>query len=126
MARKAAKVDDNQKEIANAFRSMGVSVVVTSSAHDGFPDLVVGWGGITVLVEVKDGDKPPSKRKLTPKQVELHDSFLGAITVVETVGQAIELAKRIRLVASHVNANWQVKGDESNAGQHNKRAAHTI
>lgn len=109
MARRAAKVDANQQEIVDAFRSMGVSVLITSSTGDGFTDLVVGWGGITVLVEVKDGSQPPSKRKLTPEQQKLHGSFLGGITVVESVAHVIELVKRIRAVASHVNANWQVK-----------------
>lgn len=111
MVRRAAKVDANQDEIVNAFSSMGVSVIITSSAHDGFTDLVVGWGGITVLVEVKDGNKPPSKRKLTPDQEKLHASFLGAITVIENIDQAIELVKRIKTIASHVNANWQIRGD---------------
>lgn len=109
MVRRAAKVDANQTEIVDAFRSMGVSVLITSSAGDGFTDLVIGWGGITVLVEVKDGNKVPSERKLTPKQQDLHGSFLGAITVVECVAHVVELVKRIRAIASHVNANWQVR-----------------
>jgi hypothetical protein len=112
MVRRAAKVDANQTEIVDAFRSMGVSVLITSSAGDGFTDLVIGWGGITVLVEVKDGNKAPSERKLTPKQQDLHTSFLGAITVVENTDQAIELVNRIRLIAGHVNANWQLTGDK--------------
>ena len=56
-ARRAAKIDDNQPELVRLMRAMGVSVAITSAAHDGFTDLVVGFGGITVLVEVKDGSK---------------------------------------------------------------------
>lgn len=43
--RRAAKTDDNQKEIVAAFRRLGFTVAVTSALGQGFPDLVVGkWG----------------------------------------------------------------------------------
>lgn len=97
--RRAAKVDDNQAELVDLFRTAGMSVAVTSAAHDGFPDLVLGYGGITVLVEVKDGAKPPSKRHLTDKQQEFHGAFKGAITVIEDAEQALCLVKTIRQAA---------------------------
>ena len=42
--RRAAKIDDNQNELVALIRAMGVSVAITSAAHDGFTDLVVGFG----------------------------------------------------------------------------------
>ena len=104
--RRAAKVDDNQNALVSIWRSMGISVAITSASHDGFPDVVLGYGGITVLVEIKDGNKPPSKRKLTPDQVKFHNEFKGAITVVETQEQALELADTIKKRANAVKFKW--------------------
>lgn len=115
MPRRAARVDRNQAELVKVMRQMGASVEITSGAHDGFPDVVVGWGGVTVLVEVKDGDKIPSKRKLTPDQIVFHDRFKGAVTVIETEQQAIELVNRIRRLAGMIGpADWNLGAVASN------------
>jgi hypothetical protein len=87
---------------------MGVSVAITSAAHDGFTDLVIGFGGVTVLVEVKDGSKEPARRKLTPQQVTFHGSFKGAITVIENEQHAVELVNRIKKVAASTRTDWNV------------------
>lgn len=90
--RRAAKIDANQNEIVEALRDAGYSVCVTSVVGQGFPDLIVGKGGIprtNVLMELKDGSLPPSKRKLTPQQVEFHRNWQGPICVVETVEDAL-------------------------------------
>lgn len=94
--RRAARTDRNQKLIVEAFRSQGLSVAVTSGAGDGFPDLVVGWHNVSALVEVKDGDKPPSERKLTPKQEDFHNSWNATIYIVENIEQAISLSEKIK------------------------------
>ena len=60
-----------------------------ASMGRGFPDLVVGIHGITDLVEVKDGSKPPSGRKLTPDQVTFFDNWLGSVRVVNNVDDVI-------------------------------------
>jgi Holliday junction resolvase len=108
MGRRAARIDANQPDLVNIMRGMGASVEITSGAHDGMTDLIVGFGGVTVLVEVKDGSRPPSERKFTPKQVEFHSRFMGAITTIETVDQAIELMNLIRQAAEKININWDV------------------
>lgn len=87
--RRAAKVDDNQAEIVAALRKIGASVQPLHAVGQGCPDLLVGWRGITSLLEVKDGKKPPSARKLTPDQEKWHAAWMGQVTVVETVEQAI-------------------------------------
>lgn len=88
--RRAAKTDDNQAEIVAALRKIGASVQPLHAVGQGCPDLLVGWRGITSLLEVKDGKKPPSARKLTEDQVKWHAEWRGQVTVVETVEQAIE------------------------------------
>lgn len=51
--RRAAKVDGNHAAVINALRAAGSTVVDASAMGKGFPDLVVGRGGITFLLEVK-------------------------------------------------------------------------
>lgn len=92
MPRRAAKVDANQPEIVAAFRRLGCSVAITSMLGDGFPDLVVARRQKTILVEIKDGSKPPSARKLTPDQMGFHAGWRGTIVIVETVEQVVEIA----------------------------------
>jgi Holliday junction resolvase len=89
--RRAAKVDANQPEIVQALRDAGWSVAVMSAVGQGFPDLVIGRDGVNVLVEVKDGSKPPSAQKLTPDQVEFHAAWNGRIEVVNSVESALQL-----------------------------------
>src|ERR1043166_630596 len=71
--RYAKRTDANQSGIVSALRAIGVGVYVASSAGNGLADLVCAYRGILYLLEVKDGSKPPSARKLTVEQVRLHD-----------------------------------------------------
>jgi len=97
MGRRAAKVDANQPEIVAALRRLGASVAHTHAVGQGFPDLVAGYAGRTVLIEVKDGSKPPSARKLTPDEAEFHDAWRGApVVVVETVDHAVALIQAMK------------------------------
>lgn len=48
----------------------------------GCPDLLVGFNGTNYLFEVKDGEKPPSQRKLTPDEDAWHFMWLGRVEVV--------------------------------------------
>ena len=87
--RTAAKVDANQPEIVNALRQIGCSVLLTHQLGKGAPDLVVGYRGVNFMLEVKDGNKPPSRRELTPDEVKFHDEWNGDIRIVESVEDAI-------------------------------------
>ena len=89
------RIDDNQRLIVQTFRDLGAKVAITSSAGGGFPDLVVQYrypqdGKLdTMLVEVKDGSKSPSRRRLTPEQERFHAEFI--CHVVESVKDVFEL-----------------------------------
>jgi Holliday junction resolvase len=89
MRKYAARTDDNHTEIINAFRSCGFSVQDLSAAGDGIPDLLIGRRGKNYLIEVKDGNKPPSKRKLTQKQLDWHDAWLGQVEIIESVSDVM-------------------------------------
>ena len=72
---RAKKVDANQGEIVSLLRQLGAKVCITSAVGGGFPDLVVQHRGRTMLVEIKDGSLPPSRRQLTKDQQVFHSIF---------------------------------------------------
>lgn len=80
--RRAAKTDANQARIVDALRRAGASVQSLAAVGDGVPDLLVGYKGETILMEVKDGSKPLSQRKLTKDQESWHGSWSGGKPVV--------------------------------------------
>lgn len=89
--RRKAKVDENQAEIVSALRLVGCSVLPLHAVGSGVPDLLVtDKNKDTFLMEIKDGAKPPSARKLTPDQVDFHASWRGRIVVVTSVREAME------------------------------------
>lgn len=92
--RRAAKIDANQSEIVAALRAIGATVAVTSTVGQGFPDICVGYRGRSILMEVKDGSKPPSERKLTPDQELFHAAWRGEIVVVKSASEAVEYLMR--------------------------------
>ena len=67
--RRAAKVDANHRAIAAALRKCGCEVLSLAAVANGCPDLLVFRDGHGLfLLEVKDGRRPPSERKLTRHQ----------------------------------------------------------
>jgi hypothetical protein len=85
--RRAAKRDDNEQEIVKALRKAGAYVAyITEPA-----DLLVGYQGRTMILEVKDGNKPPSARKLTPNEQKFHDEWTGGeLYVITSVEDALD------------------------------------
>lgn len=88
--------DRNQDKIVGALRKVGASVAITSGLGRGFPDLVVGYRTRNILIEVKDGTAPPSKRRLTPDQQEWHDAWRGQVCVVESPEEALRAIGAVR------------------------------
>jgi hypothetical protein len=90
----AAKTDRNQREIVAALQAIGASVAITSAVGKGFPDLVVGMRGRNWLLEIKHGALSPSRRKLTPDQIEFKAGWRGHWAVVNSADEAIEVVTR--------------------------------
>lgn len=92
--RYANKIDANQNAIVKALRCAGAFVRIISQG-DGIPDLLVAYRGYTILMEVKDGDKPPSARKLTEAEQKFFDEWTGGmLVIVNSVEEALEILKR--------------------------------
>jgi hypothetical protein len=79
--RYANRIDANQNAIVDALRKAGAYVRIISQG-DGIPDLLVAYKGYTILMEVKDGNKPPSARKLTEAEQKFFDEWTGGMLVV--------------------------------------------
>lgn len=79
---KFAKIDANQTQVVEALRAAGATVQSLATIGKGCPDLLVGYRGVTVLLEVKDGRKPASQQKLTLDQEKWHSNWGGGILAV--------------------------------------------
>ena len=89
----AARKDANHKEIVTAMRKIGAAVIDTSQIKKAFDCLVI-FQGNTFIMEIKDGAKPPSARKLTEGEIEcknLIESRGGKYHVIKSVDEALEL-----------------------------------
>ena len=90
--RRAAKVDDNQKEIVALFRKLGWTVLIISQLKN-CCDIIVSKSGRTVAIEIKDGAKPPSARKLSDGEIKFRDAWQGEYSLVICDDDVIELNK---------------------------------
>lgn len=88
---RAKKVDANQGEIVEALRAMGASVESLAPLGNGCPDLLVGWRGHNILMEVK-----VPGFKLNCRQKPWHAGWKGRAHVVYSLAEAIEIMKAYR------------------------------
>ena len=94
MPNRARKIDDNQTLIVKQLRKCGVSVFITSMVGKGFPDLLIGTAGRNYLIELKDGAKSASRKKLTDDEKVFFDYWAGQVDKCESFE---EIAKIIGL-----------------------------
>ena len=95
--RRAAKVDANQEQVVEALRAAGASVQTLAAIGKGVPDLLVGYQGQTLLLEVKDGRRPPSERRLTEDQLKWHGAWRGGpLAVVDGPEAALRMLAVIK------------------------------
>ena len=79
----------------------GVTVHSLAGVGCGCPDLLVGAEGQTFLVEVKDGEKRPSHRTLTPDQRTWIKRWTGSpVVVLLDAGKALAWPRRIAAAPS--------------------------
>ena len=87
--RRAARIDDNQNEIVKHLRDHGATVQILSMIGKGCPDILVGYtnaAGVSFnyIMEIKDGNKPPSQQRLTPDEERWFENWKGAAAVVNS------------------------------------------
>jgi hypothetical protein len=106
------RTDANQAEIMSDFRKLGCMVHSLHTVGDGMFDLIVSVDFLNVLVEVKDGDKPPSARKYTPDQQKFNFAWTGLRAVVTGQFEVVQLVKSMRLLVETFHATAKANGLE--------------
>jgi hypothetical protein len=97
VSRYARNKDGNHAAVVRVLEACGATVEAIESGVAGVPDLLVGIFGCTELVEVKDGRKPPSARRLNAAQTAWHRRWRGRpVRVVESVEDALALVAEMR------------------------------
>ena len=96
--RRAAKVDANQSVITKALRSAGAFVQPLHTVGAGCPDLLVAYRGKWSLIEIKDGSKPLSQRRLTDDEEEWHAKAArhAPVFIAETIDDALHAIGAIK------------------------------
>lgn len=82
------RADLNQETIVKTLRQFGCTVAILSQVGGGVPDLLCGYCGKNILIEVKNPDK---KWKLTTQQEIFHEYWKGKIHIVESVNDVIKI-----------------------------------
>ena len=94
---RAAKVDANHEQVVLALRAAGASVQSLAAVGQGVPDLLVGFQGKTLLMEIKDGRKAPSERRLTEPQLKWHGAWRGGpLAIVDSPDAALRMLKVLK------------------------------
>jgi hypothetical protein len=96
MGYRIRKVDVNQRAIVAQFRKRGASVAILSEVGRGVPDLAIGVCRAYLepymsFVEIKDGGKPPSARKLTIDEQKFKDNWQGNYEIINSVEEVNKL-----------------------------------
>ena len=90
--RLAARRDANEDQVVSALQACGAYVKKINGS--GEFDLLVWYRGYTLLLEIKDGRKPPSAQALTPAEEKFHREWPGDnLHIVNSVDAALALLK---------------------------------
>jgi hypothetical protein len=93
--RKYGRRDDNHTDIVGTFRAIGFSVLDTANLGGGAPDIMVSNRLNTWAIEIKDGKKPPSARKLTEAEQTFKDTWQGKFAIITSVDDVLNLVRNM-------------------------------
>jgi hypothetical protein len=85
------RVDANHAAIVKALRQCGASVQSLAAVGKGCPDLLIGFRGVNLVIEVKDGMKPACEKRLTPDEQIWHNTWAGQKAIAESVEDALRV-----------------------------------
>ena len=93
--RRDCRPDANHKEISKAFERLGWSVLYIHQIPNS-ADILVGKCHHNIVIEIKDGSKPPSKRKLTPGEIGFRDRWKGDYRIVTCLQDVLDIDKEYK------------------------------
>jgi hypothetical protein len=96
--RRDAKQDENHKEIRTAARAMGAGWLDTFQLKNACDAMMV-YRGQTVAIEIKDGQKPPSKQKLSEGEKIFRDHWTGRsghYAIITSVAELMALMETLK------------------------------
>lgn len=86
--RRRARTDANQSSIVDALRQIpGVSVEIINDAFD----ILVGFKKVSYVIELKDGAKSASRKKLRPRQEKFRDTWTGQWDKCENLNDVLKV-----------------------------------
>jgi len=85
--------DAIEPEVCAALRQLGIPFEKLN--HRGAPDLLIGWRGRNLLIELK---RPGGK--LTPAQERFHSRWRGQVCICRSIDEVIELINPSAIVSS--------------------------
>ncbi len=92
MRRAPRHKDANHAALRTLCRSVGMSWLDIIPIDGGEPDALIGWRGQDRLVEIKNPEASPSKRRPRADQLEWHRSWKGRpVAVVLSFGDLLRL-----------------------------------
>lgn len=84
--------DANHDEIVDALLAAGCAIIDTHKMGGGFPDLLVWYNGVIVLMEIKNLKTAYGRKGLSPRQSIFKQSWPGKIHIVNNVAEALRAA----------------------------------
>ena len=85
----SSRVDANQSRIVATLRAAGATVTVLSRVGHGCPDLLLGWHGHNLLLEIKNLDGKGDR--LTDAEVEWIRRWAGQVAIVYNEQDALSV-----------------------------------
>lgn len=92
--RRRGRTDSNHSAIVKELRQAGCSVQSLADIGEGCPDILVGWQGLNLVFEIKDGTLPTSATRLTQHEKAWHLVWRGQVAVIETAEQALNIMRK--------------------------------
>lgn len=91
----AARKDANHKDIVKLFRGLGWYVLDIAQLKN-CCDIIVSKHGESIAIEIKDGSKPPSARKLSVGEQKFKDEWKGKYSIVINEEDVFKINKSFR------------------------------
>jgi len=94
--RRRGRRDENHAELVRVLEQLGASVVDLADVGGGVPDLLVGYLGRTVLVEIKNPATRYGRDGLSASQREFRAGWRGGrnIVAVSSIAECVDLVTR--------------------------------